>query len=109
MTTPSNPFPETIHLPDASVSLQPQYHLVLMDDNDHSYAYVVEMLGHVFGYALEKAFAIACAVDGTGSAVVETASHDHVTAHQQQIHSYGSDPRIPHCKGSMSAVVESAP
>ena len=40
--------------------------------------------------------------------VVETAGHEQVTAHQQRIHAYGADPRIPRCKGSMSAIVEEA-
>ena len=31
-----------------------------------------------------------------------------VTRHQRQIHSYGPDPRVSRCKGSMSAVVEEA-
>ena len=33
------------------------------------------MLGRLFGYGREKAFAIAAIVDGQGRAVVETASH----------------------------------
>jgi ATP-dependent Clp protease adaptor protein ClpS len=89
-------------------SLEPLYHLILLDDNDHSYEYVVELLGHVLGYAPAKAFALACVVDSQGQAIVETASKDRVTIHQGRIHSYGADPRIPRCAGSMSAVVERA-
>ena len=88
--------------------LAPRYHLVLLDDDDHTYQYVIEMLGRVFQYEREKAFAIACMVDGHGQAVVETAGYDQVTQHQQRIHSYGPDPRIEQCEGSMSAVVEEA-
>ena len=40
--------------------------------------------------------------------VVETADRDRVTLDQGKIHGYGADPRIPACKGSMSAKVESA-
>lgn len=109
MTSPTNPRPNTIEKPRESAALAPLYHLVLLDDSDHSYQYVVEMLGHIFGYAPEKGFALACMVDSTGSAIVETAAHEQVTRHQQQIHTYGADPRISHCKGSMSAVVEPAP
>jgi ATP-dependent Clp protease adaptor protein ClpS len=88
--------------------LEPRFHLVLLDDNDHTYAYVIEMLGRVFGYDPEKAYALACIVDSEGRVTVETASHEQVTAHQRQIHAYGKDRRIPRCKGSMSAVVEPA-
>ncbi len=86
--------------------LAPRYHLVLLDDDDHSYEYVIELLGRIFGYSKEKGFAIACVVDSQGRAVVETADHDTVSRHQAQIHQYGADPRIPRCRGSMSAVIE---
>ena len=105
----SSPRPEIESRPHAAAALAPRYHLVLLDDNDHSYEYVVEMLGRIFGYAVEKAFAIACAVDGTGRAIVETASHERVSDHQRAIHAFGPDRRIPRCRGSMSAVIEPAP
>jgi ATP-dependent Clp protease adaptor protein ClpS len=89
-------------------ALDPTYHLVLLDDNDHTYEYVIEMLGTVFGYGPEKSFALARVVDTQGRAIVETGSHDQVTRHQRQIHAYGADPRIPRCKGSMTAIVEPA-
>ena len=90
-------------------ALAPRYHLVLLDDNDHTYTYVVEMLGRIFGHGREKAFALARLVDTQGRAIVETAGLEQVTQHRQRIQSYGADPRIEHCKGSMSAVVEQAP
>ncbi len=88
--------------------LEGLFHLLLLDDDHHSYDYVVEMLGKVLGYGPEKAFALARIVDTEGRVIVETASHDAVTRHQRQIHSYGADPRIPSSRGSMSAVVEPA-
>ena len=94
---------------DAQTELAKRYHLILHDDDDHTYQYVIEMLGKVFGYGREKAFAIAGVVDGQGQAVLETDAYDVVTGHQKQVHGYGRDPRIEHCKGSMSATVEEAP
>ena len=66
------------------------------------------MLARLFGYGREKAFALASIVDNEGRVVLETAGHEQVTGHQEQIHGYGADPRIPRCKGSMSAIVEEA-
>src|SRR5579862_4035015 len=109
MTAPRAPQPEIEERRAESPQLSPRYHLILLDDDDHSYAYVVELLGHVFGYGPEKGFAIACVVDSSGSAIVETADHDCVLRHQRQIHAFGPDPRIPRCQGSMSAVIEAAP
>jgi ATP-dependent Clp protease adaptor protein ClpS len=110
MTTPSVPTVRPGRVEEARPRpvLEPRYHLVLLDDNDHTYAYVIEMLGRVLGYDPEKAYALACIVDSEGRVTVETADHEQVSGHQRQIHSYGKDHRIPRCKGSMSAVIEPA-
>jgi len=84
------------------------WRLVLIDDDDHSYEYVIEMLGAVFGYGREKAFALARIVDTQGRVTLMTGEKDACEAKQGQVHAYGADPRIPHCKGSMSAIVEAA-
>lgn len=92
----------------ADVALEPPLHLILLNDDDHTYEYVIEMLGSIFGYGREKAFAIACVVDSEGRATVETGGRGEVMRHQDQIHAYGRDPRVSRCQGSMSAIVEPA-
>ncbi|MCK9487147.1 MAG: ATP-dependent Clp protease adaptor ClpS [Dehalococcoidia bacterium] len=84
------------------------WRLVLLDDNDHTYEYVIEMLGTIFGYAPEKAFALARLVDTHGRVTLMTAERRECEAKQSQIHAYGADPRIPTSRGSMSAIVEEA-
>jgi ATP-dependent Clp protease adaptor protein ClpS len=102
------PVPAT---PEAEVeeALDRLYHLVLLDDDDHTYEYVLEMLGRIFGYSREKAFALARIVDSEGRVVLETAALEQVERHRDAIHGFGADPRIPTSKGSMSAVIEEAP
>jgi ATP-dependent Clp protease adaptor protein ClpS len=95
-------------LEDTSTSLEPPVHLILLDDDEHTYGYVIHMLGAVFGYSKEKSFAIACAVDAQGQAIVMTGSHDEAERKQNQIHSFGADPAMAKCKGSMSAIIEPA-
>ena len=82
------------------------WRLVLLDDDDHTYEYVLEMLAHVFGYARDKAFVLARIVDTEGRVTLMTGEREACEAKQSQVHAYGADPRIPRCKGSMSAVVE---
>lgn len=82
------------------------WRLVLLDDNDHSYEYVIEMLGRLFGYGVEKAFALARIVDTEGRVTLMTAAREQCELKQSQVHAYGADPRIPHCQGSMTALVE---
>lgn len=95
---------ETRKLPE----LIPQYNVVLLDDNDHTYDYVVEMLMKLFGHSQAKAFRMACSVDFTGRVIVDTTSKERAELKRDQIHAYGADWRIPHCQGSMSAVIEPA-
>jgi ATP-dependent Clp protease adaptor protein ClpS len=82
------------------------WRLVLLDDDDHSYEYVIEMLGRLFGYGVEKAFALARIVDTDGRVTLMTAERGACELKQAQVHSYGADPRIRHCRGSMTAIVE---
>ncbi|MFA7296598.1 MAG: ATP-dependent Clp protease adaptor ClpS [Dehalococcoidia bacterium] len=107
--TPSRPQPMRIEQPSSGAQLDALYQLVLLDDDDHSYEYVIEMLGRVLGYGREKAYVLACIVDAEGRVTLETASHEQVTGHQSQIHAFGPDPRIERCKGAMTALVERVP
>ncbi|MPZ23803.1 MAG: ATP-dependent Clp protease adaptor ClpS [Dehalococcoidia bacterium] len=93
---------------DESVDLEPRWHVVLLNDDDHSYEYVIVMLGKIFGYGPEKSFALARLVDIQGQVVVATTTHERALDFQSKIHAFGADPLIPHCKGSMSALVEPA-
>jgi len=87
---------------------QPPYHVILLNDDDHSYLYVVTMLKELFGHPVEKGFQLAKQVDEQGRAVVLTTSREHAELKQEQIHAYGPDPTIERCAGSMSAVIEPA-
>lgn len=86
----------------------PQYHVVLLDDNDHSYEYVIEMLMMVFGHSGETAYLMAVEVDTEGRVIVDTTHLDRAELKRDQIHGYGADWRISHCQGSMSAEIEPA-
>ena len=86
----------------------PPYNVVLLDDDDHSYEYVILMLKRVFGHPLEKGYKMAQEVDATGRVVVATTNLEQAELKRDQIQSFGPDPLIPRCKGSMSATVEPA-
>ena len=107
--TPARPSPQHVDQPSDDARLDALYQLVLLDDDDHSYEYVIEMLGRVLGYGREKAYVLACIVDAEGRVTLETASHERVTQHQSAIHAFGPDPRIERCKGAMTALVERVP
>lgn len=88
--------------------LAPLYNVVLLDDNEHTYDYVVEMLQKLFLMSEAEAFGHAVEVDTTGRTVVITCELDQAEFARDQIQSYGADPRLPSSKGSMRAIIEPA-
>jgi ATP-dependent Clp protease adaptor protein ClpS len=84
----------------------PRWQVVLLDDDEHTYDYVIEMLQVVFGHPRETAFLMACEVDAEGRVVVDTTSRERAELKRDQIHGYGADWRITRCAGSMSATIE---
>ena len=66
------------------------------------------MLRELFGHPLERGFELAKEVDTKGRAIVCTTSLERAELKRDQIHAFGPDPRIPRCKGSMSAELEAA-
>ena len=86
----------------------PPYNVILLDDNDHSYEYVIHMLKVLFGYPPEKGYRMAVEVDTTRRVIVATTHLEQAELKRDQIHAYGPDPRIPRCEGSMSATIEPA-
>ncbi|HHL71371.1 MAG TPA: ATP-dependent Clp protease adaptor ClpS [Bacteroidetes bacterium] len=86
----------------------PRYHVILHDDDDHTYEYVIEMLMDIFHHSAEKAYQMAVEVDTKSRVIVDTTSKERAELKRDQIHAYGADWRIPHCKGSMSASIEPA-
>ncbi len=87
---------------------QPPYHVILWNDDDHTYAYVIVMLMELFGYPSEKGYQLAELVDTQGRVVVLTTAREHAELKRDQIHAYGKDALIAGCKGSMSASIEAA-
>ena len=85
---------------------QPRYHVILWDDDDHTYDYVVRMMQELFGHAPQDGFEIARHVDRSGRAVCLTTTMEHAELKRDQIHAYGRDSLIRRCKGSMTATIE---
>ena len=88
--------------------LEPLYNVVLLDDDDHTYDYVIEMLQKLFLCSEADAFRHAVEVDSTGRTIVITCGLAQAEFGRDQIHAYGPDWRMPKSKGSMRAIVEPA-
>jgi ATP-dependent Clp protease adaptor protein ClpS len=105
---------DTITIPEKKtkereqVKKQPPFHVILLNDNDHSFEYVIAMLQKLFGHVPEKGYQMAWEVHNKGRVIVDTTSKERAELKRDQIHAFGPDPFIPRCKGSMSADIEPA-
>jgi ATP-dependent Clp protease adaptor protein ClpS len=101
-------FPEQMTETETKTRRQPPYHVILINDDDHTYDYVIRMLKELFGYPEEKGFQLAKEVDTQGRVIVCTTSMERAELKRDQIHAFGADPLIDRCQGSMSAMIEPA-
>jgi ATP-dependent Clp protease adaptor protein ClpS len=88
--------------------LTPLYRVVLLDDDDHTYDYVIEMLQKIFIFSPDQAYRHAEEVDTCGRTILITCELPEAEFGRDQIHAYGPDWRLPRSKGPMAAVVEPA-
>jgi ATP-dependent Clp protease adaptor protein ClpS len=102
--------PDTRTREEQKTKRQPPYNVVLLNDDDHTFRYVVTMMQELFGYPQEKGWQIAEEVHNSGRCIVLTTTREHAELKQDQIHAYGPDPwSSKDCKGSMTAIIEPAP
>lgn len=86
----------------------PVWNVVLLDDDYHTYDYVILMLMKLFGHSSQKCQRMAEEVDTSGKVIVFSTHRERAELERDRIHGYGADPRISYCKGSMSAIIEPA-
>src|SRR6516225_10526229 len=106
VTTPRISKPGTKHTEEREKT--PLYRVVLLDDDDHTYDYVIEMLQKIFIFTAEQALRHAQEVDSMGRTVLITCELPEAEFARDQVQGYGRDWRLPRSQGSMSAIVEPA-
>ncbi len=100
---PQQPRPKPQTAPPA---LEPPWHVILLDDETHTFEYVIEMLHAVLGHSQELALRMAREVHARGRVIVATVHKELAELRQQQIEEYGPDRRVPECQTSMRATIE---
>jgi ATP-dependent Clp protease adaptor protein ClpS len=80
--------------------------IVLFNDEEHTYDYVVELLTRVCKLSRENAFRCAVEVDMTGRTIVYYGTRQECERVCSQILKYGPDHRLPHSMSSMNAEVQ---
>src|SRR5438093_13672802 len=75
--------------------LEKLYHVIILNDDEHTYEYVIEMLQNVFGFSHATATAHTMEADQTGSSIVTTCGLRAAELKRDRWHAYGPDWRMP--------------
>jgi ATP-dependent Clp protease adaptor protein ClpS len=88
---------------------QPNYHVIIWNDEEHTYEYVIELLMKLFAHPFETAFQITHEVDHVGRGIAYTCHMELAELKRDQIHAYGADWRMANSRGPIRATIEEAP
>jgi ATP-dependent Clp protease adaptor protein ClpS len=87
VVTTSRPAPST----KSRTKVQPPYAVIVENDDDHTFEYVIEALGKVCGYSRQKAFLLAVEIDARGKAVVWSGAREVAELKCEQLRGLGPD------------------
>jgi ATP-dependent Clp protease adaptor protein ClpS len=88
---------------------QPPYHVVILNDEEHTFDYVIDLLTKIFRHSLVTAQELTWRIHTTGRAVVYTTHKEKAELKRDQVLSWGPDPRMSISKGPLGCYIEPAP
>ena len=88
---------------------EPLYHVIIWNDETHTYEYVIELLMKLFNHSFQKAYDITHTVDKTGKGIAFTTHKELAELKRDQVLAYGPDWRMTTSEGTNRASIEPAP
>ena len=99
--------------PDVTTGQQtrrlPPYNVVILNDEEHTFPYVIELLIKLFRHSLPRAEELTLRIHTTGRAIVYTTHKELAELKRDQVIAYGPDPLSASSKGPLRCYVEPAP
>jgi ATP-dependent Clp protease adaptor protein ClpS len=96
--------------PRERVRILPPYHVILLNDDDHSFEFVVNVLRKVFGFEVEQAFKYTHEAHVKGRAVVWTGPKEVAELKVEQVQTLHETRQRDGAKlGPVDCVIEPAP
>lgn len=86
----------------------PPYNVVILNDEDHSFPYVIELLVKLFGHPAPTAQVLTWRIHLRGRAIVFTTHKEVAEFKRDQVLGYGADPLTASSKGPLRCVIEPA-
>lgn len=86
----------------------PPYNVIIVNDEEHTFDYVIELLIKLFAHSLPAAEALTWQIHNRGRAVVYTTHKEKAELKREQVVSYGADPRMKESRGPLRCYIEPA-
>ncbi|MEW4566507.1 ATP-dependent Clp protease adaptor ClpS [Tautonia sp. JC769] len=109
VTTTTAPKPQKAAEGETETRRQPPYNVIILNDEEHTFDYVIELLCKIFRHSLARAQELTWRIHLTGRAVVLTTHKELAELKRDQVLSYGPDPRMSISKGPLDCFIEPAP
>lgn len=107
IATLSPPKPKTVET--TSTRRQPPYHVIILNDEVHTFEYVIILLGQIFGHSRMKGEELALKIHNEGRAVVFTTHKERAELKREQVLGFGPDPLASRPVGPLGCYIEPAP
>jgi len=87
---------------------QPPYNVVILNYEEHTFDYVIELLIKLFAHPIPTAKELTWRIHTTGRAIVLTTHREKAELKRDQVLAYGPDPRMSISKGPLGCYIEPA-
>jgi|SRR5260221_537401 ATP-dependent Clp protease adaptor protein ClpS len=101
--------PKSSTKPETRSKKLPPYNVIVLNDEEHTFEYVIELLTKLFAHSLKTAVELTWRIHLSGRAVVYTTHKEKAELKRDQVLSYGPDPRMSISKGPLGCYIEPAP
>jgi ATP-dependent Clp protease adaptor protein ClpS len=101
--------PRAKAVPETRTKKLPPFNVVILNDEEHTFDYVIELLTKLFGHSLQTAVELTWRVHLSGRAVVYTTHKEKAELKRDQVLAYGPDPRMDVSRGPLGCYIEPAP
>jgi ATP-dependent Clp protease adaptor protein ClpS len=109
VTTQSAPGTKTETEGSTRTQRQPPYNVVVLNDEEHTFEYVIDMLVKLFRHSLPTAQELTWRIHTSGRAIVYTTHREKAELKRDQVLAWGPDPRMSISKGPLGCYIEPAP
>jgi ATP-dependent Clp protease adaptor protein ClpS len=109
VTTSTAPRSKTEADPSTQSRRQPPYNVVIMNDEEHTFEYVIDLLVKLFRHSLPTAEGLTWRIHSAGRAIVYTTHKEKAELKRDQVLGWGPDPRMSISKGPLGCYIEPAP